>query len=225
MDKYKHACPACGQRIEYTIDYCGRQISCPSCHALVVFPVAPIHSATQKLRLQRDVVVEKKKSLLAAAVLKALIEFPHWKVVGACAVPFFLVGGLLLGATYLRKTNTEEPAKLPTAVTEPVGSDAWKKMTDLGQLDQAVQFRVRAVALAKAGLAQAERARQNLHNTYHGQTLDGPIYQGVMRQYEAADRLINQRQQELTAAQQAFETAYAQYQKLGGRTDYRSQLP
>jgi hypothetical protein len=165
MDKYKHTCPKCGQRIEYTLDYCGHQISCPSCHTAIVFPEAPLPTATQKLRLQRDIGLKSKKSWRDIAIIKALMTFSQWKVVGACLVPFAVVGGLLVGASYLRKAGADAPAQIPQAISTPVGADAWKKMTDLGQVEQAVQARLQMVIAAKQTLILAQTQRDNLrHN-------------------------------------------------------------
>jgi hypothetical protein len=225
MDKYKHTCPTCGQHIEYTIDYCGRQIACPGCQTPIIFPDAPIPTATQKLRLQRDLAPRQKKSLLELPFIKALLEFSHWKVVGACLVPFLLIGGLLLGASYLRKNTSDEPAKIPQAVAAPISSDAWKKMTDLGQVEQAVQFRLQAVAAANRALLQARSAHDALHRTYEGATLDSGTYAIVMKQYADADKLVSMREQQLGAAQNAFNAAFEIYKQLGGQVDYSSQLP
>jgi len=225
MDKYKHTCPSCGQRIEYTIDYCGRQIACPSCHVAIVFPDAPIPSATQKLRLERDRIPQKKKSWREAALIQALFNFPHWKVVGACFVPFAVVGGLLIGASYMRKAAADQPAPMPQAVAAPVGSDAWKKMTDLGQSEQAVQYRLQLVIAAKQACAQAQLQADTLHHSYHGKTLDGDTYALVTRQMAEADRACSLRQQEYAAAENAFQQTFDLYQKLGGQVDYRAQLP
>ena len=225
MDKYKHTCPKCGQRIEYTIDYCGHQIACPSCHTGIVFPDAPAPTATQKLRLQRDAGPARKKTWRDLALIKALLGFSQWKVVGACLVPFVLVGGLLFGASLLRKSSADEPTAIPRAVAIPVGSDAWKKMTDLGQVEQAVQYRLQAVIAAKRTLLQAQSQATALHDQYHGMTLGSGTYAMVMKQMDDLQKRVSVAQNQVNAEENAFRTSYELYQKLGGKVDYNSQLP
>jgi endogenous inhibitor of DNA gyrase (YacG/DUF329 family) len=41
MESYKHSCPFCGQHIEYTAGYCGKQMQCPMCGQTVTFPALP----------------------------------------------------------------------------------------------------------------------------------------------------------------------------------------
>jgi hypothetical protein len=225
MEKFKHSCPACGQRIEYTVDYCGKQIACPTCQAAVLFPAIPPVTATQKLRLQRDAGPRRKKGLLDFPFLKALRNYPHWKVVGACVVPFLIVTGLVLGANFLKSQNTDQPAaQTPRAVAQPVSQDAWNKMTELGAVEQQVKNCVRAALAAKAAVAQAMAAQNQLTAAYHG-SIPSSIYQNVMEQERLASEKINMAQQQLGATRQAFEAAYTRYQSLGGQFDYRSQMP
>ena len=35
------SCPFCGQHIEYTAGYCGKQMQCPICGQTVTFPALP----------------------------------------------------------------------------------------------------------------------------------------------------------------------------------------
>jgi len=223
MSNLKHSCPGCGQHIEYSLEHCGRQFACPNCHSIITFPPVP----TSKLRLQGAVDPSaKKKSWLDFAWLKPIIAFEHWRMVGLCLVPFLIIVGLLIGANALRKSDPpDDPPKIPRAVEQPVAADEWNKMTELGQVDQAVQFRLRSTAVAKAGLLEAERARDALHHTYKGAQLDSLSYQTVTRQYAEADRLISARQHQYEVARQSFEAAFQKYQEMGGKVDYRSQLP
>jgi hypothetical protein len=223
MDKYKHACPKCGQRIEYTIDYCGQQIGCPICHTPIVFPEAPAPTATQKLRLQRDINPQKSKSNRFVAILKAVRDFPHWRMVVTCLVPFFLIGGLLLGASYLRKTSSPESTEIPKAVTVTVGSDGWKKMTDLGQVEQVVQYHLQTVTALTRTLAQEQAQAAALHDHYHGMTLDGGTYAMVMKQRDDLQKRITLHQQQMNAEDAAFRESFELYKKLGGQVDYYSQ--
>lgn len=225
-EKFKHACPACGQHIEYTAEYCGHRIQCPTCRGSVVFPALPPSSATQKLRLQRDVGVKKRKPLFNLRFLRTILEFPHWKMVGACLVPFLVVGGLLVGAGMLKKANAEDtPAALPKAVTAPVGSDAWKKMTVLGQSQEQVERCVKMVQDAKAAVLQAEMTRDRVRQSYANVSPGQPQYSMGMRQTSAADQGVAQAEQRCNAARQMFDQAFQQYQNLGGQFDYRSQVP
>ncbi|HWD21325.1 MAG TPA: hypothetical protein VHB20_18810 [Verrucomicrobiae bacterium] len=221
MEKFKYSCPGCGQCIEYTLDHCGKQFACPQCHALVTFPEAP----TSALELTDDQPNPGKKEFSGMAFFRKPMDFPHWKVVAACATPFFLVGGLLLGAAYMRKAAGDEKPAAPVAAVEPVSSEAWKKMTDLGQVEQVVQAQVRNIVALKMALLQAQRSHDLLHQTYHGATLEGAYADSVAHQYQEADRAITLRQEQLNTARQAFEAAYAAYQKKGGPVDYRNQLP
>ncbi len=226
MEKFKHSCPACGQRIEYTVDYCGKQVACPTCQAPVLFPAIPPTTATQKLRLQRDAGPRKKRGLFDLPFFKGLLNFPHWKVVGACLIPFLLVGGLVWGANFLKSQNADQtPAQTPRAVAQPVSQDAWNKMTQLGAVEQQVKNCLRAATVAKAAVVQAMAARDQLYGMYKGSSLPASISQNVMEQERAADNKVNMAQQQFAAACQAFNTAFINYQNAGGQVDYRSQLP
>jgi len=222
MEKFKHACPRCGQHIEYTVDYCGRQIACPSCQTPIIFPAAVPGPAPppQKPHIEKTGAPPKKKAASYSALLKSLKEFEHWKMVGACLVPFLIVAALLVGASYLRKNNTDQPAQIPQAVATPVGADAWKKMTDMGQVDQAVQYRVQAFLAARMALQQAQAQATALHGQYQGRTLDAT----AMKQMEDAQKAISQRQQEYNSADHAFWDTFDVYKKLGGQVDYSAQI-
>ena len=50
METYKHSCPFCGQHIEYSAWYCGKQMVCPICGKTVTFPAIPPGRKGQPVR-------------------------------------------------------------------------------------------------------------------------------------------------------------------------------
>jgi len=211
MDSYKHSCPRCGQHIEFTAEYCGKQIQCPSCGHTVTFPaVPPGRGAPTAQKPTSKAAARQAPNKTAAAaepgpewswtpkgMLLYFRDFQHWNLVALCLVPFLILGALWAGASFVNKNfgNPAPPAPGPAVQADP---GAFQRMTDLTKADEAVRAEMQTVAMAKTALARAER-------------------RGVGEQ-------VAEKQRNLTIAQNQFDTAYANYQKLGGKVDYRSQL-
>jgi hypothetical protein len=216
MESYKHSCPFCGQHVEYTAGYCGTQMQCPICGHAFVFPAIPPGSGTpagRRLALARKVAERPalKWSWNIKGMLVYLRDFEHWNVVGQCLVPFLIVGALLAGAVIVKKNSGNPAAPAPEAVVQ-VEPGALKKMTDLTKADDAVKAKIQEVKTARALLAAAQQAQTKLKTT-------DPL------QRKSAEKLVAERQCTLTSAEKRFQDAYAQYQKLGGTVNYRSQEP
>jgi len=229
METYKHSCPICGQHIEYTVEYCGKQMSCPTCGRTVTFPAIPPGGKRQALHIKRQEAIRRSTwSFNLTDMLRFAREFEHWNVVLMCSVPFVIIVVLLVGAHIVQKTVGEEPAApvVPRAEADP---DAWKKMTDLAKADQQVQAKIAIVLQAQGALAQAQMRAKSLHASYDAEynnpLTDRSTREGIGQQFTEAERSIAQARAALTAARQAFETCYANYQSLGGQVDYRRQLP
>jgi hypothetical protein len=225
METYKHSCPFCGQHIEYTAGYCGKQMVCPICGKTVTFPAVPPGGKGLSLRIKRPEAPRAANwSFNFFGLLAPLRRFQHWNVVLVCLVPFIIVGALLAGAAMIRKQLGDTPAA-PVAPPIQADTNAWQKMTDLVRADQLVQKQLAVVRNASAAVAAAERSRASLHALYHGRTLDQAAYNSVMLQYKAKDEAVANARKTLAAAQRCFESAFRKYQQLGGTTDYRRQLP
>jgi hypothetical protein len=224
MESYKHSCPFCGQHIEYTIGYCGKQMVCPICGKTVTFPAIPPGGKGKTLHIKHTAAAPAAKwSFSLDGILGPLRQFKHWNTVLACLVPFVIVGALLAGASVLKKQAGNETA----APVAPIQADpnAWQKMTDLARAEQLVQERLAALNRIHALCVAADQNRANLHAYYHGQTLDQATHDSVQHQYRNADQAVMNAQQAEAAARESFENAYQNYQKLGGTVDYRQQLP
>jgi hypothetical protein len=208
MESYKHSCPFCGQHIEYTVEYCGMQMVCPSCGKSITFPAIPPGGKRQSLHIKRETAARAEKwSFNLNGILTFLREFEHWNMVLMGLVPFIIVGALLVGASVLRK-NGNGPA-VPVAPVVQADPNAWQQMTNLARADQSVQQQLNNVAMARAAVAAAERTRAHCTASF----------------YNSADQALTKAQQGLVAAQKSFENAFQNYQQLGGTVDYRRQLP
>jgi len=229
MDSFKHSCPFCGQHIEYTAGYCGKQMICPICGKIVNFPAIPPSVGGTTLRI-RHAEAASESNWLGGLIsffgfLAPLQRFKHWSAVLVCLVPFTIVGALLVGASVVRKQLGDAPAP-PVAPTVQVDSNAWQKMTDLARADQLVQRQLNAVRRASDAVATAERKRAALHAYWHPRRApDQVTYASVMAQYQADDQAVANAQQALASARNCFSAAFSQYQKLGGTIDYSRQLP
>jgi len=224
MESYKHSCPFCGQHIEYTVEYCGQQMSCPSCARPVIFPAVLMDTKSPPLRIKRPEAARVARSFILYDILASLGKFKHWNVVFACFVPFVIVAGLLVGADMVKKNAGNEPA-MPAPPPIQVDPNAWQKMTDLARADQLVQEKLGIVTRACGAATTAQRFCAAQHAYYQRQTLDQATYNGVMLQLRADDQAVANTQNALAYAHQSFETAFQNYQKLGGTVDYRGQLP
>jgi hypothetical protein len=225
MESYKHSCPFCGQHIEYTAGYCGKQMVCPICGKTVTFPAVPPGGKGPSLHIHRPEAARPAKwSFDFFGILAPLRRFEHWSMVLVCLVPFMIVGALLAGAVVVRKHLGNAPAA-PVAPLIQAEPNAWQKMTDLARADQLVQDKLAAVRRAAAAVAMAERNRASLHAFYHGKTLDQTSYNSVQLQFKARDEAVANAQRALDYARRCFESAVQKYQQLGGTIDYRRQLP
>ena len=224
MESYKHSCPFCGQHIEYTAGYCGKQLTCPICGKTVTFPAVPPGGKGKGLRINRPEPVRVKWSMNPRDIIACLNQFKHWSIVLYCVVPFVLLVALLVGASVLKKKFGDAPA-MPDAPEVHADANAWQKMTDLAKADGVVQERVVAVVQARAVVAAAQRTVDNLHAYYHGKTLDPVTYKSYENQRKADDQVLDKAQRGLSAARDSFERALQKYQQLGGTVDYRRQLP
>jgi len=212
MESFKHSCPCCGQHIEYTVCYCGKQIQCPMCGHTVTFPAVPPKQGGAKLGV---------KSLQPKAVrnwaskmpgfLGSLRDYQHWNVVAQCAVPFVILAVLLAGAAFV-KNKLSEPTSAVVIPTEQADPEAWQKMADLRVADQAVKTSMQQLAAAHANADLAEQRRKQ------AQKLE-PAQKAVAdNQAQLAEKL-------LAAARQRFDAANTKYRQLGGTVDYRAQCP
>jgi hypothetical protein len=225
MDSYKHSCPFCGQHIEYTVEYCGKQVVCPACGKSVTFPAVLPGGKGSGLHLKRPTAVRAAKwSFNLSSILASLREFEHWNMVLVCLVPFILVTALVVGAGVVKKKAGEGPA-MPVAPRIQADPNAWQTMTNLARADQLVQQQLRQVALASVATATADRNRATLHAYYQGRSVSQTIGSTVANQFKAADQVVTKAQTDLAAARQSFDTALQNYQTLGGTVDYRRQLP
>jgi hypothetical protein len=222
MEAYKHSCPFCGQHIEYTVEYCGTQITCPTCGKSVTFPAIPPGGKKEAPRVKRTVAMETaaKGSFNLQSITVYLREFEHWNVVLICLVPFVVVGGLLIGSAVLRKNAGEGPA-LPEAPRLQADPNAWSKMTELTKADTAVREQLGAVNRAYNAVAAAKRNVANLQIAYQGRPVDPTVNTDL----SARNSALAAAQQNLNAAQRSFDAAFGNYVKLGGTINYRAQLP
>ena len=199
---------------------------CPICGKPVTFPAVPPGVKGPSLHIKRPAAARPSNwSFDFFGIPAFLRRFEHWNMVLVCLVPFIIVGALLAGAVVVRKQFRNAPAA-PVAPLIQADPNAWRKMTDLVRAEQSVQAQLRAVVLARAAVATAERNRASLHAYWHVRRAETQaIYEGVMAQYKAADQAVANAQMALDYARQCFDAALLKYQKLGGTTDYRRQLP
>jgi hypothetical protein len=213
MESYKHSCPFCGQHIEYTAEYCGRQMQCPSCNKTVAFPAIPPgkgRGAPAARVKTQEAKPAPSRQRYAPKALGFLRDFEHWNVVWQCAVPFLIIGALLAGATFVKRKFSDAPIPVaaPAVQADP---EAWQKMTDLTKAEQAVQHLIKVCNVDHAMLLDAERARQQLEkaDSFQRKSLDD--------QAQAAQNSFN-------AAHKRLDAAMQKYRELGGTVDYQSQL-
>lgn len=215
MSQHKFVCPSCGQHIEYTDPYSGMKMPCPKCQHPIVFPGLAASKATSSLRLAGAVARPPPKfQFNFAGILVFLREFKHWKIVGLCVVPFLLVAGALVAASV---SGRHPAAPLPGPAEVVVDPNALQKLTDLTRADQLVQERLAAVNNAFTACQTADQHQAALPARHRGPA--GPATS------PAVDQAAKRAHQALDNARKAFDTAFAQYRKLGGTIDYSLQLP
>lgn len=220
MESYKYSCPFCGQHIEYTVEYCGKQMICPSCNQTVVFPAVPPGGKRMPLRIKRNEVTHSKNWFAR------IREFKHWNIVVSCLVPFAIIGGLLIVAAVVKKEFGSAPPAAPAVAPVTADPNGWQKMTDFARTEQSVQQQI-AIIKQDTVILQVQQQKYNSLNTYwHSRTWpDQATADAGHAQLVAAEAQVHFAQKALAAAREAFETAFRKYQQLGGTTDYRQQLP
>ncbi|HEX4122899.1 MAG TPA: hypothetical protein VH619_19965 [Verrucomicrobiae bacterium] len=222
MEAYKHSCPVCGQHVEYTAGYCGKQIQCPICGSAIVFPAILPKTGGKTIS------VEKKKPALqwawnAKAIVHNMREFPHWKIVGQILVPFILIGALLAGAAFVKKNFGNEPAA-PTAPVIQAEPGGWDKMTELARSDQKLQQCVQTITQAHNALLAAQRDEQiaGMESSRARGSQERELANAHTRRAELA---INEATKSISFLRSRFQVELANYQKLGGTVDYQSKIP
>lgn len=215
MSPHKYACPYCGQHMEYTDEYFGRRIPCPKCEHTIALPALPSGKMTSSLRLMRPAAQSPAKfQFNFVSIVLSLREFKHWKIVGLCLLPFVLVAGALVAAS---RTGHPDPAPVPAPAPVTAAPQSLDKLTELTRADQLVRDRLDAVNRTFTASQTAEKNQTALHSQHHGPASSGTS--------QAVDQAVQRAHQECANARKSFETAFAQYQKLGGTIDYRRQLP
>jgi hypothetical protein len=224
MESFKHSCPYCGQHIEYTAGYCGKQMRCPICGNTITFPAVPPRQGGPSLHIKSAKEKSPRKwSWQPTGPLRILWQFQHWNIVAQCAVPFLIIAALLAGAAYVRNKFTEEPPK-PTEPIVQADPQAWEKMTDLAKTEQAVQNQIRVITKVGTDIASLTRQRAELQRSYQG-VADPEVRRTGDEQIRRAEEELQRLRRLLNADRQRFDLLYSKYQSLGGNVDYRSQLP
>lgn len=221
MEAYRHSCPFCGQHIEYTAGYCGKQMVCPMCSQNITFPAVPPGKAKSALHIKRTEASETRKwPIDFGPILEFFEKFKHWNVLLACAVPFLIVAGLLYGASFVKQHFNEDadPVKAPAVQADPT---AWQKMAALTQADQAVQQQLQNVIAAHNTVLSAQAVLAGDRAQYSHSTITAAV-QGKLNQ---DDQMVQRAQNNLNATRNAFENACRNYQSLGGKVDYEQQAP
>jgi len=114
-------------------------------------------------------------------------------------------------------SNRQPVAPMPSPPAVVVDPGALDKLTDLTRADLSVQQRLAAVKRAFTSCQTAEQNETALRNQHPRAASPAAL--------EAAVQAVKRAQLLLANARKDFDTAYAQYQKLGGAIDYRAQLP
>lgn len=224
MESFKHSCPFCGQHIEYTADYCGKKMDCPSCQKNVTFPAVPPRGKGNTLPIKRPELPKVKLSFDFHGVLAFIRQFEHWNIVMACVVPFVILVGLLVGASMLKDHYGSGPAIADVPIVH-AEANAWQKMTDVARAEQVVQDKITYVTRANAVFVAAEQYRKSRSAYYSSHPPDYINAQSVSLQLQADAKAAANAQAALSMARASFDAAFRNYQKLGGTVDYRQQLP
>jgi hypothetical protein len=217
MESFKHSCPFCGQHVEYTAGYCGRQMKCPICGNTITFPAIPPKTNAQGARAERPRQgAGRKWAWNPRSIFLFLRDFPHWKTAAQIVVPFLIVGGLLAGAGYVKKTFTDPPPDAPAETPVQTDPEAWRKMTDLTRADQAVQEQLKITLALRAVLKERETIRAATRRQYPGNSNPSAV--------SSADAAADKARNNYMTANQRFESLDREYQRLGGTVDYRRRL-
>ena len=212
MESYKHSCPCCGQHIEYTVGYCGKQMQCPMCGQTITFPAVPPGRPAPSLRAKgsEPKMAQKLAGKLPGA-FASVRDFQHWNVVWQCAVPFVIIAVLLGGAIFVKNklgAPTSDGGGGPVVQAEP---DAWQKMTDLTKAQQSVQAAAKVLEQENYLLEHEQQSRRRSNST-------DPL------QIKAAEQRVERAENAVKIARKQFDAANDKYRQLGGTIDFRSQL-
>ena len=218
MESYKHSCPFCGQHIEYTVGYCGKQMQCPSCGKSVAFPAIPPGQGRGAPAAHVKVLDSSRSESGPARrrpgstpkALAFLRGFQHWNVVAQCALPFLIIGLLLAGAFFVKSKFNDAPAPVtsPAVQADP---EAWQRIADLAKADQAVRDLIKEYDADRLAVASAERARQQMQK-------------GDPLQARSVEEQVELAHSKLDALHKRLDNALEKYRQLGGNVDYRRQL-
>jgi hypothetical protein len=220
MESYKHSCPTCGQHIEYTAGYCGRQMQCPICGNTITFPAIPPASGGKKIADEQPKPA-RQWSWNLAKIFVSVRDFPHWNTVMQILIPFVIIGALLAGALFVKNKFSDQPEASTPVVQAPVGG--WDKMNELARADQKMQKDVQAIAQTKKSLASAQ-AMLNAEQKRLGQARDSDEKQTLTANVQSVERSVNQAQNALATLRQQFQADMEKYRKLGGTIDYYSRV-
>ncbi len=223
MESYKHSCPVCSQKVEYTAGYCGRQMQCPICGNTITFPAIPPSKAGSKTVLSQKAKPARKLAGNAGKILGGIWDFPHWHTVRQILVPFVIIGVLVAGALWVKNKYSDEAASGPAPVVQ-TDSTGWDKMTKLAQFDRKMQQYVQSIAQTRRALAAAQAASRNEQKRL-GDARDPDERQAISANVQSYERTANQVQERLSMLQRQFQTDYEKYRGLGGTVDYNSQVP
>jgi hypothetical protein len=97
MNSAKYACPFCGQNIEYTAEYSGTRMPCPTCQQTIMFPGLRPTMTRSSLRLARDIPPSAPKPRSSFGVLlDYLRRLVNRKPLAIGLLCLLFVGGALL---------------------------------------------------------------------------------------------------------------------------------
>lgn len=125
MSSAKYACPFCGQHIEYTEEYRGRQAPCPACQRTILFPglAAPLMKST--LRLERDIPKPAQKpGSIFARLLSHLRRLMNRKPVAIGLLSLLFAGSALLAySQFFYRPQTPAPKLAATDINDSIPVD------------------------------------------------------------------------------------------------------
>jgi hypothetical protein len=223
MESYKHSCPVCGQHVEYTAGYCGRQMQCPICGNTITFPAIPPSKTGSKSVFSEKPKRSRQWAGKAGKIFGGVWDFPHWNTVMQVLVPFVIIGVLLAAAVWVKNKYSDEPAPEPAPVIQ-ADSAGWDKMTKLAQADRKMQQYVQSILQTRKALAAAQAADRNEQKRL-GEARDPDEKQAISSNLQSYERAVNQTQDRLTTLQRQFQIDYEKYRGMGGTVDYASQVP
>jgi hypothetical protein len=219
MESYKYSCATCGQHVEYTVGYCGRQMQCPICGNTITFPAIPPKSGGKTIVSDEPKKPARNWAWDAKAIFLYLRDFPHWKIVLQIAVPFLIIAALLAGAAFVKNKFSDEPvAAAPVVEGQPGG---WDKMTELARADQKMQQYVQKINQTRMNMAAAQRM-VDLEQKRLSQARGSDEQQVAQANLQVAERSLAQAEKSLVYLRQHFNTDFEDYRRLGGTIDYIS---